>query len=193
MKNLIDYLNYLISLKKILNIILFCLISIQVFSQIEDTSKVIILSDTLDVFENANQQQDDEEFVMQKSPWGAVLRSVVIPGWGQFYNESYWKIPLIWGLMTYYASIWIKSHRLYWDNQQYYLDYKDKDVNLANFYLSRRKLYRNQRDDFAVYIGLVYFLTLVDAYVDAHLFDFDVGPDLFTIGFQLNVKFFPWK
>jgi len=33
-------------------------------------------------------------FVMEKSPWGAVLRSAVLPGFGQFYNESYWKIQL---------------------------------------------------------------------------------------------------
>lgn len=163
------------------------------FSQIEDTSKVIMLSDTLDGFDNVSEEPENEIFEMQKSPWGAVLRSAVIPGWGQFYNESYWKIPLVWGLLAYYTSVWIKSHRLYWDNQEYYLNNKNINIIAEKLYKSRRDFYRDQRDEFAVYIGLVYFLTLVDAYVDAHLFDFDVGPDLYNNGFQLNVRFFPWK
>ncbi|MBN2571789.1 MAG: hypothetical protein JXA68_06645 [Ignavibacteriales bacterium] len=179
-------------MEKILKLILFCIISTQVFSQIEDTSKVIMLIDTIDVLDNNSETLDEEVFQMQKSPWGAVLRSTIIPGLGQFYNESYWKIPIVWGLLTYYTSIWIKSHRLYWDNQEYYLNYKDIDKNIANDFKNRRDQYRDQRDEFAVYIGLVYFLTLVDAYVDAHLFDFDVGPDLFTNGIQFNVRIFPW-
>lgn len=121
---------------------------------------------------------------MTKSPWGAVLRSALLPGWGQFYNESYWKIPIVWGILGYFVSVWIEQNDLYQTNKDKYIlsDYKD------NTALANRDFYRNQRDQFAVYIGLAYFLTLVDSYVDAHLFDFDVSVDLYTRQPQLNIK-----
>ena len=55
---------------------------------------------------------------MQKSPWGAVGRSAIIPGWGQIYNESYWKAPVIWGVMGWFVYAWI-------DNNNNYNDYKN--------------------------------------------------------------------
>ena len=38
---------------------------------------------------------------------GAMLRSAVFPGWGQFYNESYWKIPIVWGVSAWFLYLWI--------------------------------------------------------------------------------------
>ncbi len=132
----------------------------------------------------ASVQTSDTTFVMTKSPWGAVLRSAVLPGWGQYYNESYWKIPIVWGIMGYFASIWIDQHNLYWDSKKLYAE----SGYTSSKALADRNFYRNQRDEFAVYIGLVYFLTLVDAYVDAHLFDFDVSVDLYTRQPQFTIK-----
>ena len=57
---------------------------------------------------------------MQKSPWGAVLRSAVLPGFGQFYNESYWKIPVIWGVGALLISGWVYNNNLYNDNKDLY-------------------------------------------------------------------------
>ena len=61
---------------------------------------------------------------MTKSPWGAVWRSAVIPGWGQFYNESYWKIPLFAGAIgglvfgwKYYNTRYTKYQNLF-DNSR---------------------------------------------------------------------------
>ena len=45
-------------------------------------------------------------------------------------------------------------------------------------YLLNRDFYRNERDSFAWYLGALYFLNLVDAYVGANLYDFDVSPEL---------------
>src|SRR5512133_1907958 len=46
-------------------------------------------------------QVSDTGFVMAKSPLGAVIRSAILPGWGQWYNESYWKIPIVIGLSAW--------------------------------------------------------------------------------------------
>ncbi|MDZ7763037.1 MAG: DUF5683 domain-containing protein [Melioribacteraceae bacterium] len=127
---------------------------------------------------------------MQKSPLGAVLRSAVVPGLGQFYNESYWKIPVVWGFIGYFAYVWI-------DNNDSYKEYRDlyqESLQINELGNSRfkdlRDFYKDQRDEFAIYIGLTYFLQLVDAYVDAHLFDFSVTPDPITRSPQLGIKFY---
>ncbi|MBN1300282.1 MAG: hypothetical protein JW995_03625 [Melioribacteraceae bacterium] len=125
---------------------------------------------------------------MTKSPWGAVLRSAVIPGWGQFYNESYWKIPVIWGLLGYYISVWIDQNQLYDKYKELYSNSIESGITIS-LYKRNRDFYKDQRDRFAVYIGLAYFLTMVDAYVDAHLFDFDVSVDLLIGQPQLKIKF----
>lgn len=127
---------------------------------------------------------------MQKSPLGAVLRSAIVPGLGQFYNESYWKIPVIWGFIGYFAYVWIDNN----DSYKEYGDLYQESLQLSELGNSRykdlRDFYKDQRDEFAIYIGLTYFLQLVDAYVDAHLFDFSVTPDPVTRAPQLGIKFY---
>ncbi len=127
----------------------------------------------------------DSVFIMTKSPWGAVLRSALIPGFGQIYNESYWKAPIIWGLAGWFIYNWNDLNNLYKDNQELY------KLNNQSIYRIRRDFYRDQRDKFAIYLGLLYFLNLVDAYVDAHLFDFFIdtkSPKDFQINFRLHIK-----
>ena len=121
-------------------------------------------------------QTDTTKFVMQKSPWGAVLRSAILPGLGQFYNESYWKVPVVLGFIGYFTYIWIDQNNLY----KQYRDQYSASITAANpsgnnDYLQLREFYKDQRNTFAIYIGLTYFLQLVDAYVDAQLFDFTVS------------------
>ena len=124
----------------------------------------------------------DTTFVMEKSPWGAVLRSAVLPGFGQFYNESYWKIPVIWGVGALFISGWVYNNNLYKDNKNLFIDTGN------NLYLSNRDFYRDQRDNFTIYLVLLYILNLVDAYVDAHLFDFTVQEDFITGASRIHFR-----
>lgn len=146
------------------------LLNISLFSQQDSTA----IQDTTSI--------SSDIFVMQKSPWGAVGRSAILPGWGQIYNESYWKAPVIWGVMGWFVYAWI-------DNNNNYNDYKDLYSQTGNAsYLDYRNFYREQRDDFAIYFLLTYFLNLVDAYVDAHLFDFSVDQNNITGNKMLKVR-----
>ncbi len=113
-----------------------------------------------------------------KKPWLAVGLSAALPGAGQIYDQSYWKLPIIWGLGGYWVSQWIQLNSKYKDYRDQYAQslltsqYGDQTAkNLRNFY-------RDERDKFAWYLGVMYLLNLVDAYVGANLYDFDVGPDL---------------
>lgn len=151
-------------------IFLTILLNLSLFSQ-QDTTEV---QDTTTI--------SSDVFVMQKSPWGAVGRSAILPGWGQIYNESYWKAPIIWGVMGWFVYGWI-------DNNNNYVDYKNLYSQTGDTqYLNYRNFYRDQRDEFAIYLLLTYFLNLVDAYVDAHLFDFSVDENYMTGTKMLNVR-----
>ncbi len=114
----------------------------------------------------------------KKSPGLAMLLSAVVPGAGQFYNQSYWKVPVVLGLGLYFASTWLDQNRRTQIYRQQYVDSLNANPNLAAVYLREREFYKEQRDTFAWYFVILYFVNIADAYVDASLFDFDVGGNL---------------
>jgi hypothetical protein len=133
-------------------------------------------------------------FKMTRSPMRAVLYSAILPGLGQFYNKSYWKIPIIAAVEGYFVYEII-------NNNNKYLDYRNAYSNSQSplspggdqRLLLLREFYRDQRDQFYLYAGLTYLINMVDAYVDAHLFDFDVSDKIQLGGLKgsnriLNLK-----
>lgn len=133
------------------------------FIKIVTTVFILVLFNTSSAQSNA-----DTIFQMQKSPWGAVLRSAILPGFGQYYNESYWKIPIVWGVLT-----WFTYNYTILNND--YKFYRDRYISTANPNdKTLRDDFRDERDMFAIYLGLTYLANLLDAYVDAHMFDFTV-------------------
>ena len=133
-------------------------------------------------------------------PLKVVWMAAILPGYGQIMNKKYWKIPIVYGgfLGCAYAIVWNSS-----TYQSYFTAYKDITSNdpLATSYLklipkgytlesyggisgfttklnTAQQSYRRYRDlSVIVSIGF-YALTIVDAYVDAQLYDFDISPNL---------------
>ena len=124
----------------------------------------------------------------------AIWMALVIPGGGQIYNRKYWKLPIIYGgfLGCAYALTW--NNRMYKDYSQAYLDIMDDDPNTKSYenflphgvsaegkedlFKKRKDFYRRYRDlSIFCFIG-VYILSVIDAYVDAELSDFDISKDL---------------
>lgn len=116
---------------------------------------------------------------MTKSPTGALVRSLVIPGWGQLYVENYWKAPLMFGGFVGVGSIILWNH----DNYRSAIDeidlYSGEETDFELQVLkNKRDFYRDQRDLSGLYMLGVYLISAVDAYVGAHLYDFNVDDDL---------------
>lgn len=139
------------------------------------------------------------------NPTRAVLYALV-PGLGQIYNRKYWKLPIVYGglMGCMYAVTW--NNKNYQDYSEAYKDIMydaatnpdDQEkwhqswqdltsrdpstlINDANFrdQLKRQKDYFRRYRDLSIIITVgVYALSIVDAYVDAQLFDFDISPDL---------------
>lgn len=120
-----------------------------------------------------------------KSTTTAMLLSAVLPGAGQLYNESYWKIPVILGLGGYWGYEWIQMNNEYRNYRRLYSENK-----------TIRDFYKSERDRFAWYLGVLYFVNILDAYVDASLFEFSVDDNLSVLNksgqslkFQMKIVF----
>jgi hypothetical protein len=133
------------------------------------------------------------------NPEKALWLSLVLPGAGQIYNQKYWKLPIFYGgiMGCIYAMRW--NNMMYKDYSQAYLDIMDDDPNTASYnqflhlgakitssnqdyyqslFKKRKDYYRRYRDlSFFIIIG-VYALSVIDAYVDAELSQFDISRDL---------------
>ena len=129
----------------------------------------------------------------------ALWLALVLPGAGQIYNRKYWKLPIIYGgfVGCAYAMRW--NNMMYRDYSQAYLDIMDNDPTTQSYnqflhlgstitaenedrwkevFKKRKDRYRRWRDlSFFVMVG-VYALSVVDAYVDVSLSEFDISPNL---------------
>lgn len=125
--------------------------------------------------------------VKQHSPKKASIYSAVLPGAGQFYNRKYWKIPII------YLGIGASFSIAEWNKKEYahYLlayEYRtDGDDSTIDPYVDRytesnlntiKNYHRKNRDLAYIIAAGIYLLNIVDASVDAHLFDFNINDDL---------------
>lgn len=145
---------------------------------------------------------EDKGFPPDHSPTGALWRSAAVPGWGQYYNRQYYKMPFV------YAGLAALGYRIYATHQEYlffrrahrfgrgrelaeggpnpYQQYESQFNEAAEqlggerlaAMRSQRDRYRRQRDLAIVGTGLFYALTVLDAYVSAHLLTFDIGDRL---------------
>ena len=116
-----------------------------------------------------------------KSPGLAALLSAVLPGAGQVYAERYWTIPIFWGFGYYFAGVYRDENRSYHDYQHAFSESLAADtLNHQGdpALLGVRDFYRDERDRFAIYFVLTYLVNIIDAYVGASLYSFDVSGDL---------------
>lgn len=135
------------------------------------------------------------------SPRKAAIMSTVLPGLGQAYNRKYWKIPLV------YGGFGAIGYFIRWNNRNYktlrraYIDFTDDDDSTtsyldlegAQYYQlddpsgqsefknvlnKQQDYYRRNRDLLVIAFAGFYGLNIIDASVDAHLFNFDISEDL---------------
>ncbi|MCR4764603.1 MAG: hypothetical protein K5856_00285 [Bacteroidaceae bacterium] len=132
------------------------------------------------------------------NPTKATWMALVFPGGGQIYNKKYWKLPI------FYAGFAGCAYALTWNNRMYKdysAAYKDAVNNnwtaksitelIPSRYLARTstsqvtELLKNRKDTYRRYRDIsvfafiaVYALSVIDAYVDAELSNFDISPDL---------------
>ena len=133
------------------------------------------------------------------NPKRAMWLAIVLPGAGQIYNRKYWKLPIVYGgfIGCLYAATW--NNQMYHDYEQAYMDIMDDnpqtqsynqflhlgktvdETNIEDYksLFKRRKDYYRRYRDLSIFIMIgVYALSIIDAYVDASLSEFDISDDL---------------
>ena len=133
------------------------------------------------------------------NPKRAMWLALALPGAGQIYNRKYWKLPIIYGgfVGCAYAMRW--NNMMYHDYSQAYIDISDNDPNTQSYsqflHLGKviddsnkdyyQDLFRKRKDRYRRYRDLsifaligIYALSVIDAYVDASLSEFDITDDL---------------
>lgn len=178
-------------------------------AHVHASDTVMVLSDVEDIYAIGDTISTVHDSVahhhhFHPDPMRATWLAAIVPGLGQIYNRSYWKLPIVYGAFMGCA------YAITWNNTQYQ-DYRRayRDILLADelstdpkcSYIAilpkgytietmggrqqytstlnnRQNLYRRYRDISIAATVVVYVLTIIDAYVDAQLFDYDISTDL---------------
>jgi len=121
-----------------------------------------------------------------KSPKRAAILSASLPGLGQVYNKKYWKVPIIYtGILT--SLYYIKDNNKKYKNYKgAYLKRLDNNSNNDSEYieyssielLTLKDFYRRNREISILCLFGSYIINIIDASIDAHLFDYDISEDI---------------
>ena len=172
-------------------------------TQVVDDDMDFIIADSLDKAKSTSNIKPKR----QKRDWNtwkpdvkrALWLSIVLPGAGQIYNHKYWKLPIFYGGVVgcVYAMTW--NNNMYRDYSQAYMDLVDNNPSTQSYnqflhlgnkitpenearyeeiFRKRKDRYRRWRDLSVFSLIGVYALSIIDAYVDASLSDFDISKDL---------------
>jgi hypothetical protein len=195
----------LIDIKRVGLSTVFLFLFFSVFAQKDSVSRPIV-ADSLPIVAEPVKEKKVDSVVKVHSPRKAIIRSAIIPGWGQFYNKKYWKLPLVYGALGISGGVFFSNLKNYRDTRFAYKamykaslppfdpanprpgPYQDT-TDIARIKPELRpyslESLRYNRDEFRRYVDysalvfiLLWGLNVVDAAVDAHLKSFDVSPDL---------------
>ena len=120
----------------------------------------------------------------EHSPRKAALLSATFPGMGQIYNNKIWKIPIIYAGagVIYYAYDFNASH--YDEYKSAFTRFLNGEIQEYNGITTKEGLkrakdyYRRYRDMNILIMAGWYLVQIIDATVDAYMFNFDVSEDL---------------
>ena len=132
--------------------------------------------------------------IFSGKPGKAMIMSLIIPGTGQIYNKSYLRVPFVWGAvggmgyLVHYNTVryncFSDAYIASIDNIPYEIpkgceeDFKNVDLNNSAQLKAIRDEYNNNRQLSIVGLSAVWILNGIDAFVNAHLKEFDVNEDL---------------
>ena len=117
----------------------------------------LLLSFFLNVILTAQVTKTDSTLI--KNPKTAFYLSAV-PGGGQLYNGKLLKGSLVLALESFAIYSWLENAKIY------------RDYDSINKPLSKNR-YLEKRNKYAWWVIFIYFYSMIDAMVDAHLSPFD--------------------
>lgn len=167
-------------------VILLCLfVQSEVFSQDSDTISAPRTGGSRTTVNEV--VKDSARLAAEERPRIAVRKSAILPGLGQIYNKRWWKVPLVYGGFIGIGLVFEFNQRYY---QIFLKEAQYRELNpgksqnplFAQYsregIISIKDSYRRNRD-LSILAGIgFYAIQLIDAYVDAKFFRFDISDDL---------------
>jgi hypothetical protein len=161
---------------------------------IASAQKKVVLEKDSSVTINANNFNKylDTAALKKYKPSIAIKRSAMLPGWGQYTNKKYWKIPLVYAGVGIPAYLFFRNLKQYREAKEAYTLASDNDISndvlIKEPYYSVRsqpdriRVFRNQvrqNVDYSVLFFIIFWgLNVADAAVDANLKTFNVSDDI---------------
>ncbi|MHA7878057.1 MAG: DUF5683 domain-containing protein [Bacteroidota bacterium] len=122
------------------------------------------------VQDNANQYRDVAESKTKQRAW---LYSALLPGWGQVYNQQYWKVPAIYAGFSGLIVGTVYYHHEYMKSKERLV--RARQTRSVQSYVD---MCRQGRDLCAIFAILWYVANIFDAYVGASLKTFTLSDDV---------------
>jgi len=137
--------------------------------------------------------QDSTIIYKVHDPRKATKRSAILPGLGQVYNKQYWKLPLVYGLLSVPVVTYVYNNDLYTKTKFAYeariMEANGDNTNVgkidpsltnlsAGSLQSYRNIFRKNRDYSIMWFVIAWGINVVDASVSGHLKEFDVSNNL---------------
>src|SRR4030065_1923616 len=108
-----------------------------------------------------------------RSPTGALFRSIAFPGWGQFYNQQYLKAALVFvGEGSLIAGAVVEWRRMN-EHKKIFEALPDTNPQLKTSEFNQYQYHKDNRNLFLWWTAGVIFISMWDAYADAHLSSFE--------------------
>lgn len=159
---------------------------------------ILSAQDSLRVIQGQKSSKDTSRIVAVKgkfkpNPKRALIYSLVLPGSGQIYNRDWWKLPLVYGAiggMGYLVQQNYHEYKRYKTARELLLEGKPHEFSSQNpsesSLRAARDYYRSNFEMSCLGLGVIYALQGIEAYVAAHLKNFDVSEDLGLTPFMGN-------
>lgn len=151
------------------------------------------------------------------SPSKAAFYSAILPGLGQIYNKSYWKVPLVYGAIGTSLYFYQKNSKEFdryrnaykrrldgFTDDEFFGDRSDGRPRVSEEGLRRaQQFYKRNKELSLLFVVATYALNIIEANVDAHLKQYNIDENLSvepyadfnqingktTFGLTLNMKF----
>ncbi len=162
------------------------------FPQSPDTKAIAVKDSSATIKEPGKKKEpvvvkDAARLALEKLPGQAARRSAILPGYGQIKNGRWWKAPFIYGGFVGAGLVFEFNQRYYkkmLDERQfrYHNPGKKSDKELEPYdeqaLRSAQDYYRRNRDLSILAGTAVYAINIIDAYVDAKFFRYDINDEL---------------
>ena len=106
----------------------------------------------------------------------------IFPGAGQIYTKKYWKVPIIYSALVTSGYFIIDNNKKYKKYRDTYLDRNNGIIDNLNYsnseLITLKDYYKRNREISIMLFSLSYILNIIDASVNAHLFQYDIDENI---------------